>query len=123
MNLRASLRLLPLLAITCGSLSAATTLDFPAATCRVQIGGQAIHFPAAKAGQEIMIDGRPALTDERVNTLMRVSWIIAPVEGIGDEYVFVVRRPGQKPKTYSAIFKGGYVSVASEDKLLIEIEN
>ena len=54
---------------------------------------------------------------------MRVSWIIAPVEGIGDEYVFVVRRPGQKPKTYSAIFKDGYTLVATEDKLLIEIEN
>ena len=122
MNLRASLRLLPFLAITCGSLSAAT-LDFPATTCRVQIGAQTTHFSAAKAGQEILIDGRPALTDERVNTLMRVSWIIAPVEGIGDEYVFVVRRPGQKPKTYSAIFKGGYTLVATEDKLLIEIEN
>jgi hypothetical protein len=53
---------------------------------------------------------------------MRVSWIIAPVEGIGDEYVFTVRRPLQKPRVYTAIFKGGYLQIAADENLLIEVE-
>jgi hypothetical protein len=101
----------------------AASFDFPSATCRIQIGAQTTHFAASQGGRDILIDGKPALAGERLNSLMRVNWIIAPVEGIGDEYVFIVRRPGQKPKTYSVVFKGGHTQVAMEDKLVIEIED
>ncbi len=111
------------LSLVIGSPLFAASLDFPATTCSIQIGAQTTRFAAAQAGRDIVIDGKPALAGERVNTLMRVNWVIAPIEGIGDEYVFVVRRPGQKTKTYSAVFKGGRAEVAVDDKLLIEIED
>lgn len=100
----------------------AGSLDFPAATCRIKIGAQTTHFSAASAGRPITIDGQPAQAGERLNSLMRVNWTIAASTEIGDEYVFVVRRPGEKPKTYSAVYKGGYLQLVSDDKLLIEIE-
>jgi hypothetical protein len=106
-----------------GSPLLAAALDFPSATCRIQIGAQTTHFAASQGGRDILIDGKPALAGERLNSLMRVNWIIAPSDGVGDEYVFIVRRPGQKPKTYAVVFKGGHAQVASEDKLLIEIED
>jgi hypothetical protein len=119
-----SLRLRSLaLFIALGSPLFAASLDFPSATSRIQIGAQTTHFTAAQAGRDVLVDGKPALAGERLNSLMRVNWVIAPVEGIGDEYVFVVRRPGQKPKTYSVVFKGGYTQVAIEDRLGIEIED
>ena len=101
----------------------AASLDFPAATCRIKIGAQTTHFSAASAGRSIAIDGQPAQAGERLNSLMRVNWIIAASNEVGDEYVFTVRRPGEKPKTYSAVFKGGYLQLVSDDKLLIEIED
>jgi hypothetical protein len=97
-------------------------LDFPQATCRIKIGAQTISFPVGDSGGTMTIDGKPARTGERRNSLMRVSWIIAPIEGIGDEYVFTVRRPLQKPRTYSAVFKGGYAQLAAEEDLLIEVD-
>lgn len=124
MNLRrlASLRLHSLLLLA-GTPLLASSLDFPAAVCRIQIGAQATKFTAGSSGQQIMIDGQPAFAGERLNSLMRVNWIVAPADGVGDEYVFIVRRPGQKPKTYSAVFKGGYAQVVLEEKLSIEIED
>lgn len=122
MNIPRSLRLVPLLALASGGLLAAP-LDFSEATCRVVIGAQSFVFPAGEAGKEITIDGKPAQAGERRNSLMRVNWIIAPIEGIGDEYVFVIRRPNQKPRTYAATFKGGYLQIAAEEHLLIEVED
>jgi hypothetical protein len=119
--------LLPLrwltLFLALGAPLLAASFDFPSATCRIQIGAQTTHFAASQGGRDILIDGKPALAGERLNSLMRVNWIIAPADGVGDEYVFIVRRPGQKPKTYSVVFKGGHTQVAAEDKLLIEIED
>ena len=124
MNIRCiALRcLFPISLLACGPLFAGS-IDFPAAVCRIQIGAQATKFTVGGAAQQITVDGQPAFAGERLNSLMRVNWIVAPVDGIGDEYVFIVRRPGQKPKTYSTVFKGGYTQVVLEDKLSIEIED
>lgn len=104
-----------------GSLAAAD-LDLPEATCRIKIGAQTIRFTPGELPQTKLIDGNHAKVGERRNSLMRVEWIIAPVEGIGDEYLFVVRRPNRKAQIHSAIFKGGYLQVAAEENLLIELE-
>ncbi len=122
MRLLIPLRRLALFAAL-GSPLLAASFDFPAATCRIQIGAQSTHFITGQDGRAIVIDGKPAIAGERQNSLMRVNWLVAPVEGIGDEYVFIVRRPGQKPKTFAVIFKGGHTQVALEDKLSIEIED
>lgn len=113
---------LPLFAAVGHALGA--PLDFPAATCRIQIGAQATKFAAADSGRAVGIDGQQAFAGERLNSLMRVNWIISAIPGVGDEYVFIVRRPKEdKPRTYSAVFKGGYLKLVDEDKLLIEIED
>ena len=113
--------LLPLLVAIAGPVCAAS-LDFPDATFRIQIGTQATKSPANAAGREILIDGKPALAGERLNCLMRVNWIVAPIPGVGDEHVIIVRRPDEKPRTYSGVFKGGYLKLVDEQKLLVEIE-
>ena len=110
-----------LLAVTAPAF-AAVSLDFPSVTFRIQIGAQATKSTASEAGREILIDGKPALTGERLNSLMRVNWIVAPIPGIGDEYVIVVHRPSEKPRTYSGVFKGGYLKLVDDQKLLVEIE-
>ena len=116
-------RVLPLLAAISPVLAA--PLDFPSASFRVQIGTQATKVSASAAGRPMTIDGQPhAFFGERNNTLMRVTWIISPVPGIGDEYVITVHHPGEeKPRTYSGVFKGGYLRLVDEKKLLVEIEN
>jgi hypothetical protein len=119
MHLPRALRHLALLAVLGSPLLA---LDFPAAVCRLKIGAQETSFTVGESGRPITIDGKPARAGERRNSLMRVNWIIAPVDGVGDEYVFTVRRPLQKPRTFSAVFKGGYLQVAAAEDLLIEVE-
>lgn len=121
MKIRRRLRFVALLLLAATGL-AANTLDFPTATFRVRIGSQATTFTAQSGGATIPIDGKNAITGERRHSLMRVKWIIAPIEGVGDEYVFIVRRPNQKPRTLSAIFKGGYTQISDANDLLIEIE-
>jgi hypothetical protein len=117
------LRVLPFLATVSPVLAA--PLDFPSASFRVQIGSQATKSPASGAGRPMTIDGQPhAFAGERLNSLMRVTWIISPVPGVGDEYVVTVHHPDEeKPRTYSGVFKGGYLRLVDEKKLLVEIEN
>jgi hypothetical protein len=119
--LRSLLLLIPFL--TASSLFAADPLDFPDAAFRIKIGSQATIVRGNSAAQEIKIDGRTVRTGEILANSLKITWIVAPSHEIGDEYVFTVRSAKQKPKTYSAVFKGGYVLVASQDDLTIEIEN
>lgn len=120
-----TLRLLALLfsLTVAGNAFAADALDFPAAVFRVKIGTQTATYRAADAGKEIKIDGHDVRTGEVISSAVKIAWIAAPSVEVGDEYVFIVRRPNQKPKTYSVVFKGGYSAVVSAEDLSIEIEN
>jgi hypothetical protein len=120
-TLRPLLLLTPLL--TAVSLFAADPLDFPDAAFRIKIGTQSTVVRGNNSAQETKIDGKAVRTGEILANSLKITWIVAPSLEVGDEYVFTVRSAKQKPKTYSAVFKGGYVLVASQDDLTIEIEN
>jgi hypothetical protein len=105
------------------SLFAADPLDFPDATFRIKIGSQTMVFHANAQAKEIKIDGKSVKVGEVISNSTKIDWLVAPSAEVGDEYVFVVYRPKQNPKTYSAVFKSGYLSVMSQDELSIEIEN
>lgn len=102
---------------------AADPLDFPNAAFRIKIGNQATVVRANSQAKEMKIDGKDVRIGEILSNAMKIEWLIAPSTEVGDEYVFVVRRAKEKPKTYSAVFKSGYLLVVSQDDLTIEIEN
>ena len=103
---------------------AADPLDFGTAVCRIKIGSQATLIHADAPAKEIKLDGRAVRAGEIISNALKVEWLIAPSPAaVGDEYVFVIRQPKEKPKTYSAVFKGGYLLVTQQDNLVIEIEN
>jgi hypothetical protein len=102
---------------------AADPLDFSDAAFRVKIGSQATVIRANGQAKEMKIDGKNVRIGEISSNGIKLEWLIAPSVEVGDEYVFVVRRAKEKPKTYSAIFKSGYLLVVSQDGLTIEIEN
>lgn len=104
-------------------LFAADPLDFPDAAFRVKIGSQATVVRANSPAKETKIDGKSVRIGEIVSNSTKIEWLIAPSPEVGDEYVFVVRRAKEKARTYSAVFKSGYLSVVSQDDLTIEIEN
>jgi len=102
---------------------AADPLDFSDAAFRVKIGSQATVVRANSQAKEMKIDGKNVRIGEILSNGMKIEWLIAPSTEVGDEYVFVVRRAKDKPKTYSVIFKSGHLLVVSQDDITIEIEN
>lgn len=112
-----------LIALISPDAFAADPLDFPNAAFRIKIGNQATVVRANSQAKEMKIDGKDVRIGEILSNAMKIEWLIAPSTEVGDEYVFVVRRAKEKPKTYSAVFKSGYLLVVSQDDLTIEIEN
>ena len=105
------------------SVLAADALDFPDAAFRVKIGTQATVVRADSPGKEMRVDGKSVRIGEIISGSTKIGWLIAPSPEVGDEYVFVVRRAKEKAKTYSAVFKSGYLLVSGQADLTIEIEN
>src|SRR4051812_844525 len=99
------------------SALAADPLDFPDAAFRIKIGSQATVIRANSPAKEMKIDGKTVRIGEIISNSMKIEWLIAPSQEVGDEYVFVVRRAKEKAKTYSVVFKSGYLVVASQDDL------
>ena len=114
---------LVLLSLISATAFAADPLDFPDAAFRIKIGSQATVVRANSQAKEMKVDGKSVRIGEIISNSMKVEWLIAPSVEVGDEYVFVVRRAKEKPKTYSVVFKSGYLLVVSQDDLTIEIEN
>ena len=105
------------------SISAADALDFPDAAFRIKFGGQSMVVRANSQAKEMRIDGKSVRIGEFISNSTKVEWLISPAHEVGDEYVFVVRRFKEKPKTYSVIFKSGYLLVTEQADITIEIEN
>ncbi len=121
--MKKSIPTLLLIALMSPAAFAADPLDFYDADLRIKIGSQTTVVRANSQGREMNIDGKSVRTGEILSNGTKIEWLIAPSVEVGDEYVIVVRRAKEKPKTYSAIFKSGHLLVVSQDDLTIEIEN
>ena len=86
-------------------------LDFPNAMIDVSFGGQTIQSDVR----------RP--TGEAVSNGVYVRWTVTPSVQFGDEYIFTISGRAVNPKTFSAIFNGGYIQVAHEGEILIALRN